>query len=124
VSISMARYGAPRGAEVLVCRQEPEDQLDQHHLREGRIGGKFSGTRAAIIRQLLEQCNFVIVREGSNDDSRVVRSVVSGPAQGEQATAGIAGSLIAEYLGVDVSRVLVNHDSSTISELTGLIVSN
>jgi len=57
---------------------------------EGRIRGKFTGTPAAVVRQLLAQTNFVIVRDGSNEESRVVRLVVVGPAQGEQSSAGLA----------------------------------
>jgi hypothetical protein len=55
-----------------------------------RIRGKFTGTPAAVARQLLARTNFVIVHDASAEQSRVVRLVVVGPAQGEQSSAGLA----------------------------------
>jgi hypothetical protein len=54
-----------------------------------RIRGKFTGTPAAVARQLLAQTNFVIVYDGG-ETSRAVRLLVVGPAQGEQSSAGLA----------------------------------
>jgi hypothetical protein len=53
-----------------------------------RVGGKFSGTPASVIRQLLSQTNFVVVHDG--DTSRVIRLVVVGPAKGDQSFSGVA----------------------------------
>jgi hypothetical protein len=52
-----------------------------------RIGGKFSGTPAAVIRELLAQTNFIVV---SADSSRVIRLVMVGPAKGDQSFSGLA----------------------------------
>jgi len=60
-----------------------------------RIRGKFTGTPAAVARQLLAQTNFVVVRDGSGDAARVVRLVVVGPAQGELSSAGLAALIAA-----------------------------
>ena len=57
---------------------------------EERIRGKFTGTPAAVARQLLAQTNFVVVRDGSGEEARAVRLVVVGPAQGELSSAGLA----------------------------------
>jgi hypothetical protein len=54
-----------------------------------RISGQFSGTASAVARQLLARTNFVLVHDGSDQASRVVRVVIVGPARGEQ-TAGLA----------------------------------
>jgi hypothetical protein len=55
-----------------------------------RISGKFSGTPTAVLQQLLAQSNFVIVRDGSGDTSRVVRVIIDGPTRREQSSAGLA----------------------------------
>jgi hypothetical protein len=57
---------------------------------EERIRGMFTGTPAAVARQLLAQTNFVVVRDGSGEGARVVRLVVVGPAQGELSSTGLA----------------------------------
>jgi len=53
-----------------------------------RLAGKFTGTPAAVMRQLLSQTNFVVVHGA--DTSRVIRLVVVGPAKGDQSFAGLA----------------------------------
>lgn len=57
---------------------------------EQRIGGRFSGTPAVVVRQLLAGANFVVVHRGEDDASRVVQLVVVGPATGELSSAGLA----------------------------------
>jgi hypothetical protein len=54
-----------------------------------RIGGKFSGTRADVLRQLLVGTNFVTVHQDENDVSRVVRLIIVGPSNGELSSAGL-----------------------------------
>jgi len=54
-----------------------------------RIGGKFSGTRADVLRQLLVGTNFVIVHQDEDDVSRVVRLIIVGPSNGELSSAGL-----------------------------------
>src|SRR5919199_6122979 len=61
---------------------------------EERIRGQFTGTPAAVARQLLGQTNFIVVHDDSAGASRVVRLVVVGPAQGEQSSTGL-GALLA-----------------------------
>jgi hypothetical protein len=41
-----------------------------------RISGQFSGTASAVARQLLARTNFVLVHDGSDQASRVVRVVI------------------------------------------------
>jgi hypothetical protein len=55
-----------------------------------RIRGKFTGTPAAVARQLLVKTIFVIVHDRDGERSRVVRLVVVGPALGEQSSAGLS----------------------------------
>jgi hypothetical protein len=57
---------------------------------EQRIGGRFSGTPAVVVRQLLAGTNFVVVHQGEDDASRVVQLVIVGPATGELSSAGLA----------------------------------
>jgi hypothetical protein len=57
---------------------------------EQRIGGKFSGTPALVVRQLLAGTNFVVVHQDEGDVSRVVQLVIVGPATGELSSAGLA----------------------------------
>jgi len=57
---------------------------------EQRIGGKFSGAPATVIRQLLAGTNFIVVHREENDASRVVELIIVGPANGELSSTGVA----------------------------------
>jgi hypothetical protein len=51
------------------------------------ISGQFNGAPSSVVRQLLAKTNFVIAYD---DESRVSRVIIVGPATGEQASAGVA----------------------------------
>ena len=51
------------------------------------ISGQFTGAPSSVVRQLLAKTNFVIAYD---DESRVSRVIIVGPATGEQASAGLA----------------------------------
>src|SRR5262245_28922865 len=57
---------------------------------EQRIGGKFSGAPATVVRQLLAGTNFIVVHREENDASRVVELIIVGPANGELSSTGVA----------------------------------
>jgi len=54
------------------------------------MSGTFSGSAAAVARELLAQMNYVIVHDGRADDSRPVQIVVVGSAKGERSSTGLA----------------------------------
>jgi hypothetical protein len=66
---------------------------------EGRITGKFVGTRFAVARELLAQTNLVVVHGSGHGMSRVTRVIIIGRATGERSSTGLA-SLAAAFQSV------------------------